>query len=120
MLRTLFPDHRATALLSGLGSPCRPMMIGGLAHVLCLGNSQLIRLICYDEVATIGSAALKLAPLDPLTTVGWALTARPVVEAVVQQISTVRHVTDLPAPAAPLMESWVHAHARRNRRLFSA
>jgi len=120
MLRTLFPDHRATALLDGLTTPSRPLVLGALAHLLGLGDAQLTRLTCYDEVQTIGSAALKLTPLDPLTTVGWALQARPAVEAVVRQISGIRSPTELPAPAAPLMELWVHAHARQDRRLFSA
>lgn len=120
MLSTLFPDHAATLVLKELAAPCRPLMVAALAQVLGLGDFQLIRLVCYDEVQTVSSAALKLAPLDPVTTVGWALQARPVVEAVVRQISAVRGPADLPAPAAPLMEMWVHAHARQNRRLFSA
>lgn len=120
LLRTLFPGHATTALVEGLASPCRPVTVGALAHVLALGQAQLVRLICYDEVQSITSAALKLAPLDPVTTVRWALATRPVVEDVVHQIAVVRDVADLPAPAAPLIERWVHAHASQNSRLFSA
>jgi len=120
LLRTLFPGHQMTAVLDELAAPCRPVVVGALAHLLGLGGAQLTRLICYDEVQTIGSAALKLTPLDPLTTIGWALQARPAVEEVVRHISQIRSPTEIPARAAPLMEMWVHDHARQNRRLFSA
>jgi urease accessory protein len=120
LLRTLFPEEPATSALVGLGTPCRPLVLAGLACALRLDGRQLATVVCYDEVQSITAAALKLSPLDPVTTVRWALEVRPVVDEVVARVADVVHPEDIPAPAAPLMEQWAHAHARQARRLFSA
>ncbi|WP_431308235.1 hypothetical protein [Arsenicicoccus piscis] len=77
-------------------------------------------LSAYDDVQTVAAAALKLLPLDPLTTVGWSLATRPAVTALVARATQVEDPDDLPALGAPQLELWHHAHATTTRRLFRA
>lgn len=120
LLHRLFPAAEATQALSALAEPCRPLVVAGLAAELGLDAAQLATVLCYDEVQSVTAAALKLAPLDPVVTVAWALEVRSVVGQVVAAVAHLDDPADIPAPAAPLMEQWAHAHARQSRRLFSA
>ncbi|HET7476278.1 MAG TPA: urease accessory UreF family protein [Dermatophilaceae bacterium] len=120
LLRSLFPDHPATLAMALVDQPSRPLVLAGLAAALDLTGEQLAALVGYDEVQSVCSAALKLAPLDPVQTVRWALAARPEVEDLVCRVAGTVDPADIPAPAAPLAEAWAHAHSRLTRRLFSA
>ncbi len=120
LLRALFPSAVATQRLGEEPAPCRPLVLAGLAAALGLDARELSTLVCYDEVQTVTAAALKLTPLDPVQTVRWALDVRPVVEDVVAESALISTPDQIPARSAPLMDQWLAAHARQNRRLFSA
>ncbi len=120
LLRALFPSAVATQRLGEEPAPCRPLVLAGLAAALGLDARELSTLVCYDEVQTVTAAALKLTPLDPVQTVRWALDVLPVVEDVVAESALISAPDQIPARSAPLMDQWLAAHARQNRRLFSA
>lgn len=101
------------------GEP-RPIAVARLAARLDVAATDLARVICHDDVQSVCAAALKLAPLDPVDTVAWALDVAPLVERVVAQVADLRTPADIPAPAAPAAEIWQHAHATAPRRLFRA
>lgn len=120
LLRHLFPGHPVTEALAAVDGPCRPLLLAGFGAVTGLGPVQLATLVCYDDVQSVTAAALKLVPLDPAHAVRWALDCRPTVDAVVARVAHLVDPGDIPATAAPLLEQWIHAHARDTRRLFSA
>ena len=101
------------------GEP-RPIAVARLAARLDVTAADLARVICHDDVQSVCAAALKLAPLDPVDTVVWALDVAPLVERVVAQVEGLRTPGEIPAPAAPAAEIWQHAHATAPRRLFRA
>ncbi|NYJ75800.1 urease accessory protein UreF [Allobranchiibius huperziae] len=101
------------------GAP-RPIAIARIAARLDVSATDLARVICHDDVQSVCAAALKLAPLDPVDTVVWALEVAPLVEQIVVQVADLRTPADIPAPAAPAAEIWQHAHATARRRLFRA
>ena len=120
LLRNVFPDDAATDALGEVESPCRPLVLAGLARALDLGAAELATLVCYDEVQSVTAAALKLLPLDPVQTVRWALDVRPLVDELVSGLAQITTPAEIPSQSAPLMDQWQHDHARQNRRLFSA
>lgn len=120
LIRRLWPDHLATNALAGLGVPSRACAVAATAAVLDLSATQLARLVCYDDAQTVAAAALKLAPLDPATTVAWTLGLSSEIQAVVEQVHALREPDDIPAAAAPMIEQWAQAHSHQSRRLFRA
>jgi urease accessory protein len=120
LLDSLFPDEPTSRAVGEVRSPSRPLVLAGFAKVLSLGPAELAALVCYDEVQTITAAALKLWPLDPAHSVRWALDARPMVDAVADQVASISDPAEIPATSTPLMDQWIHAHSRATRRLFSA
>lgn len=98
----------------------RPVAVGAVAAQLRLSASATARLVCYDDIATVTSAALKLAPLDPLDTVEWTLAHREAAAAVIGEVSGITAPDDIPATAAPLLETWQHRHPTHEKRLFHA
>ena len=120
LLHNVFPGDVATQAIAEVESPCRPLVLAGLARALGLAAAELATLVCFDEVQTVTAAALKLSPLDPLQAVCWALDVRPLVDEVVGALAQVTTPAQIPSRSAPLMDQWQHDHARRNRRLFSA
>lgn len=98
----------------------RPIALARLASRLGMSPSDAARVVCHDEVQAICSAALKLAPSDPLDVVTWAVGVTPLVEDVVASVADLATVDDIPAPSAPALELWQHAHAHASRRLFRA
>ena len=120
LLQSMFPAEGPTRLLGAVRAPSRPLVLGGLAAVLGLDGRRLATVVCYDEVQSIAAAALKLVPLDPVVTAGWVLGAARAVEGVVTRVAHLVDPGDLPAPSAPLMDLWAHAHAAQPGRLFSA
>lgn len=118
LLLRLWPDDPAAGFLDS-ASP-RPVVLGVVAAAAGLSAAQLVRLVGYDDVQAVVSAALKLEPLDPLDTTAWVLEAHPAIEALVPRLEGLRDHRRIPAAGAPLIEAWADAHTRTARRLFSA
>lgn len=98
----------------------RPLAMALLADILACDPLEAVRVLLHDEIQTITSAALKLLPLDPVTSVEWAIAAHPLAETIAAEAAAVSHPRDIPSPSAPETEAWIHAHATTPRRLFSA
>ncbi|NYD99447.1 urease accessory protein [Kineosphaera limosa] len=96
----------------------RPVVLGALAHALALDSAATALLAAYDDIQTVTCAALKLLPLDPLTTLDWSLAARADVTTLVAQVAGLTDPDDIPACAAPQLEAWHQRHAAADRRLF--
>ena len=112
----------ATRLWSVETGPVAPRAI---ALAVCadrcgLAPASLARLVGYDDVQTVCSAALKLLPLDPTDTTRWALESLPAVERIATEVAALTDPDDIPAAGAPQLEVWAEAHAVTTRRLFSA
>jgi urease accessory protein len=116
----MWPQHPAVAALTGVRRPPRPVVLGVVAVCAGLSAHQLARLVGYDEVQTVGAAALKLEPADPLTATGWTVQAGPLVEAMAEAVAGCTTVDDIPAAGAPLIEQWAQDHATTTQRLFRA
>ncbi|TCJ23449.1 urease accessory protein UreF [Nocardioides jejuensis] len=116
----LWPDAPAVAAVAALDSPSRPAVLASCAAVTGLGPRSLARLVGYDDVQTVASAALKLLPLDPADVACWVHDALPEVEAMAEGVAGLTSPDDIPAAGAPQLEAWAEAHARTTRRLFSA
>jgi urease accessory protein len=141
LVRRLWAGHPALAALeavprgpagpgSRLGSdrpvgaarrgPARPLVLGVTAVCAGLDALGVARLVALDDVQTVASAFLKLAPVDPLVTTGWVLAAAPAVDALARDVVHLTDAADLPAAGAPLTEEWAEAHVHATERLFSA
>lgn len=134
-VRTPSPAMRATARSTGRalqrlagrlwqvdlppGTP-RSIVLAACADRCGLSPASLARLIGYDDVQTVCSAALKLLPLDPAATTRWALDALPLVAALAAEAAPLTAPEEIPAASAPQIEAWAEAHAVTTRRLFSA
>lgn len=116
----LWPDSRYVAAVGALVGVPRPIAVAAAASTVGLGPRSLARLIGYDDVQTVASAALKLLPLDPATTTGWVHDALPGIAALADGVAELRFPSHIPALAAPQIETWAQAHAVTSRRLFSA
>jgi len=101
-------------------TPCRAVVLAAVADACCLSPRALVRLIGYDDVQTVASAALKLLPLDPATATQWVYDALPLVDQLADGISALTEPGQIPAAGAPQIEAWAQAHAVAERRLFSA
>lgn len=132
--RTPSADLRAAAvevgrgyarLLRGLGVDMpnrlpRPLAMAHYARYVGLDQTAIATLVAYDDVQSVLAALLKLEPLDPTTTVQWALAARSDVDALVTAVASLTEPDDIPAFSAPLLEQWHADHAMTTRRLFRA
>lgn len=98
----------------------RPIVLASVAQATALSPRALARLVGYDDVQTVTSAALKLLPLDPADVTAWVYDVLPVVEQLAAEVSPLTASADIPASGAPVIEAWAEAHARTTRRLFSA
>jgi urease accessory protein len=96
------------------------MALAAAATAVGLPPAQLARVVGYDDLQTVASAALKLLPLDPAETTGWVHDALPLVAEVSDAVAHLTDPADIPATAAPQSELWAEAHGRSTRRLFSA
>lgn len=114
----LWPDSTAIAGIPA-GAP-RPVVLGAIAATVGLRPGELARVVGYDDVQTVTSAALKLLPLDPAVVTGWAHDALPLVAALADDVARLTEPARIPAAGAPQTEVWAEAHARSTRRLFSA
>ncbi|MGI8947572.1 MAG: urease accessory protein UreF [Ornithinimicrobium sp.] len=98
----------------------RPVVVGVVAAVAGVGAEQLARIVAFDDVQTVVSAALKLDPFDPVEGVRLAVGVGADVERLVTAVCGIRSLEDLPAPSAPMIEHWAQAHQHEERRLFRA
>lgn len=114
----LWPD--ALEPLSGVALPSRAVILGALAAHLGLGPESLARLVAYDDVQTVCSAVLKLAPTDPAAAAGWVVEAMAAVTSLTHAVAGLEDPADVPAISCPQIEAWAEAHARTSRRLFRA
>lgn len=119
----LWPDSAAVLAVTDRPAspgPCRAVALAAAAASLDLDPAGLARLVGYDDVQTVCSAALKLLPLDPADVTGWVAAALPSVESLADDVAHLTRPEDVPAAGAPQIEAWAHAHAHSTRRLFSA
>jgi urease accessory protein len=100
--------------------PPRALVLGAVAAHAGLAAAELARVVAYDDVQTVLSAALKLLPLDPADATAWCVELLPDVDRLAHEVSTLTATTDIPATGSPQIEGWAQAHARTTRRLFSA
>jgi urease accessory protein len=115
LVRRLWPQ-----LPSVGATPSRAVVLAAAGHACALSPRSLARLVGYDDVQTVASAALKLMPLDPATTTSWVYEALPLVDRLAEQVCHLQDPEQIPAAGAPAIEAWAEAHAVAERRLFSA
>lgn len=123
LLRSQWPEAGETRAVAAVPDVARPVAVGAAALLLGLAPGTLVELICYEDIATVTAAALKLEPLDPLETVGWARGLAHCASALARELSGEDPVTEphaIPATSAPQLEAWLVAHAAHPRRLFRA
>ena len=125
LLSRMWPAAPAVAALATLrgtnpGGTSRAVVLGVAAALAGLSAAQLVRLIGYEEAQTVAAAALKLEPLDPMDATGWVIEAQPEIERMVDELSSITDVADIPAVGAPLIEQWAEIHATTTQRLFRA
>lgn len=116
----LWPDAEPVARAVAMPGVPRPVALAATAAAVGLDPPSLARLIGYDDVQTVASAALKLLPLDPAVATGWVHDALPAVAAAAESVARLTCPAEIPATAGPQTESWAEAHAHSTRRLFSA
>lgn len=110
----------AVAGWSSADRPPRPVVLGAIAAHTGLEADDLARVVGYDDVQTVLSAALKLLPLDPAETATWCVELLPDIDRLAEEVAGLARPADIPATGAPEIEAWAQAHARTSRRLFSA
>lgn len=118
LVSRLWPEHAVIASLSRGAS--RAVVLAAAGDAAGLDATALARLIGYDDVQTVVSAALKLLPLDPADVAGWVLAALPEVDRLAARVAHLTTPDGIPAAGAPRIEAWAQAHAATTRRLFSA
>ncbi|RZI79088.1 MAG: urease accessory protein UreF [Microbacterium sp.] len=116
----LWPESGHVAAVAALTGAPRPVAVAAAAATVGLSPRSLARLVAYDDVQTVAAAALKLLPLDPATATGWVHDALPGIAALAEEVADLREPDQVPATAAPQIETWAQAHALTTRRLFSA
>lgn len=100
--------------------PPRPMVLAAVADVGGVPAHELARVVAYDDVQTVTSAALKLRPLDPAHATAWAVESFPAIERLVDAVAQISSPDQIPASSAPTIEQYAETHATTTRRLFSA
>lgn len=122
LLHRLRPDGEAAAWIIDVEPAllARPLVLGALAAELGLDGAAVARLVGYDDVQSVASAALKLLPLDPADPVAWVLSCAEDLELLVQDCAGLTRPHEIPAHGAPQLEAWHAAHATASRRLFRA
>jgi urease accessory protein len=118
LVRRLWPEH-PSVLAVGAGAS-RAVVFAAVADACGLAPIALARLVGYDDVQTVASAALKLLPLDPADVSAWVLGALPTVDRLATEVAPLNLPGSIPASGAPQIEAWAESHATTTRRLFSA
>ena len=101
-------------------NPPGALVLGAIAAATGIDAADIARVVAYDAVQTITSAALKLRPGDPLEVAGWTLAAFPAIASVVSASADIVTPDQIPARSAPHLESYAEAHTTTTRRLFRA
>lgn len=120
LVRRLFPDSPHVAEVAALERPCRPLVLAAAAATGGIAPASLGRLVVYDDLQTVASAALKLLPLDPLDATSWVHDLLPEAERIAVEVAPLADPHHIPAPSAPQLDLWAQTHAHTTRRLFSA
>lgn len=120
LVRRLWPHSRPLGLVTDLGTPPRPLVLGALAAELGLESAGLARLVGYDDVQTVCAASLKLLPLDPAEVTAWVVGLLPAIGTMADSVADLTCPDSLPATGNPSIETWAQAHALTTRRLFHA
>lgn len=120
LVRRLFPDSPHVAEVAALERPCRPLVLAAAAATGGIAPASLGRLVVYDDLQTVASAALKLLPLDPLDATSWVHDLLPEAERIAVAVAPLADPHHIPAPSAPQLDLWAQTHAHTTRRLFSA
>lgn len=116
----LWPESRYVAEAASLAGAPRPVAVAAAGATLGLSARSVARLVAWDDVQTVAAAALKLLPLDPVTATEWVHDALPAIAALADEVADLREPGQVPALAAPQIETWAQVHAVSSRRLFSA
>lgn len=98
----------------------RPVVVGAIAATVGMDAATTARVVAYDDVQTVVSAALKLMPLDPARATGWVVDSFEVVAALVAAVADLTCAGQIPARNAPVIEDHAERHTHSTRRLFSA
>jgi len=112
----LWPEALAH-LRPGAVAP-RPVVVGVVGAVTGLSGLQVARLVGYDDVQTVASAALKLLPLDPAEVAGWVLALHGQVDAMAAAVAGLTRPEDIPDQGAPALDVNAERHRREEMRLF--
>ncbi|GGR63204.1 urease accessory protein [Nocardioides luteus] len=120
LVRRLFPDSPHVADAAGVEGVCRPIVLAAAAAAGGISPASLGRLVAYDDLQTVASAALKLLPLDPLDATSWVHDLLPAADRLATEVAALTSPDEIPAPSAPQLDLWALAHAATTRRLFSA
>lgn len=120
LARHLWPEAAAIATVAAEHAPSRAVALGAIATACDVGPEALGRLVGYDDVQTVASAALKLLPLDPTTAAAWVHEAFPDIESLALDVRDLHSPEAIPAAGMPQLEVWAETHAVTTRRLFSA
>lgn len=120
LVHRIWPDAAATATVTDLVAPGRALVLAGVGAATGLSPASLARVVAYDDVQTVASAALKLLPLDPADVACWVHDVLPLAEALATDVAGLTEPSSIPAAGAPQLEAWAEAHAHTTRRLFSA
>jgi|EndMetStandDraft_3_1072993.scaffolds.fasta_scaffold323476_2 urease accessory protein len=118
IVRRLWPTHPSVVELAN--RPPRALVLAAAADACGLSPLALAKLVGYDDVQTVASAALKLLPLDPAEVAAWVVQALPVVDDLAADVAHLTRPEEIPASGAPQIELWAEAHAVAERRLFNA
>ncbi|MCW2831524.1 MAG: putative urease accessory protein [Aeromicrobium sp.] len=118
VVRRLWPEHPSVRSLPPRVS--RSVVLAAVADACGLAPVALARLVGYDDVQTVASAALKLLPLDPADVSAWVLDALEAVGLLAIEVGPLISPDSIPASGAPQIEVWAESHASATRRLFSA
>jgi urease accessory protein len=114
----IWPDGAGVAAARAVPRAARPVVLGAVAADVGIGPAALARLVGYDDVQTVCSAALKLAPLDPADVAGWVHDALPEIGRLATELADLRSPDEIPAVGCPQIELWAQHHALSTRRLF--
>jgi urease accessory protein len=118
IVRRLWPTDPSVSAL-GDRYP-RSLVLAAAADACGLSPLALAKLVGYDDVQTVASAALKLLPLDPADAAAWVLGALPAIDELAMAVAHLTEPAAIPASGAPQIEAWAEAHAIAERRLFNA
>jgi len=99
-------------------APPRPVVVGVVGAVTGIDADQVARLVGYDDVQTVASAALKLLPLDPAEVAQWVLSLHAPVEKLVTSVAGLTSPDDIPDRGAPAVDVNAEQHRREEMRLF--